>query len=192
MSTTRKGASRSVRPASSFVAPTKENSASWSPLMTSGSTPRMSTTPRTKSSRFSASREAEVATKRTRSAPWAAMTSAYSRHAANVRSSASGASRPVRSTPWPSRTMVIRRSSSLSSPVTGSASATRRRIELVPQSTAATRVIPARPRRSRRSRRGSRTGPCATTPAASRSPRRPAGSHPGRRPASGRPGRGGT
>jgi hypothetical protein len=54
---------------SSFVAPVKENSASWSPVITSGSTPRMSTTPRTNSSRFSASREAEVAAKRSRSAP---------------------------------------------------------------------------------------------------------------------------
>ena len=161
------------RPVSSLVAPVKENSASWSPEITSGSTPRMSSTPRTNSSRFSASREAEVATKRTRSAPCSLMTAAYSRQAAKVRSSASGASRPVRSTPWPSRTMVIRRSSSTSSPVAGSASATRSRMEFVPQSTAATRVTGRPP--SKAPARAPRTGPSPTTPAASRSPRRPAG-----------------
>lgn len=76
MSTTRYGFARSSRPVSSLVAPSNENAASWSPLITSGSTPRMSRTPRTKSSRFSASREAEVATKRTFSAPCSAITAA--------------------------------------------------------------------------------------------------------------------
>ena len=51
---------------------------------------------------------------------------------------ASGAMTPVRSMSWPSRTISIRRTTSRRVP-SGAASATRRRIELVPQSTAATR-----------------------------------------------------
>ena len=97
-------------------------------------------TPWTNSSRFSASREAEVATKRTRSAPCSLMTAAYSRQAAKVRSSASGASRPVRSTPWPSRTTASAGPGRRVCRSPGPTSATSRRIEFVPQSMAATRV----------------------------------------------------
>ena len=68
MSTTRNG-SASPEPTSSRVAPMKDSAASSSPVTTSGSTPRRSRTPATNSSRFSTSREAEVATNRTRSAP---------------------------------------------------------------------------------------------------------------------------
>ena len=66
--------------------------------------------------------------------------SLYRRAASRVRASASGAIRPVRSTPCPSRTTSIRRSRSTSVPASGSTSATSSRIELVPQSMAATRV----------------------------------------------------
>ncbi|CAM5356841.1 hypothetical protein SCYAM73S_05427 [Streptomyces cyaneofuscatus] len=119
----------------------------------------MSRTPETKSALFSASREAEVATKRTRSAPSSSMTSAYSRQAAKVRSSASGASRPVLSeAAWPRRTIVIRRSSWVKEPVAGSASSDVSRMEFVPQSTAATLVMRPALRRGRR-RDGRRSGP---------------------------------
>src|SRR6478752_3593566 len=59
---------------------------------------------------------------------------------ARVRSIASGSMRPVRSTPYPSRTISIRRSTSVSAPVSRSTSATSSRMELVPQSTAPTRT----------------------------------------------------
>ena len=62
--------------------------------------------------RCAASRVADVAQNRTR---WRrrgrAISAAYSSIAANVRSSASSASRPVRSTPWPSRTIRNSRTS---------------------------------------------------------------------------------
>ena len=95
------------------------------------------------SSRFSASRIAEVATKRISSASRLSIMRLYSRTAASVRSIASGASRPVRSTPCPRRTMRIWRVKSLramASPLC-TPSATRSRIEFVPQSIAATRVM---------------------------------------------------
>ena len=73
---------------------------------------------------------------------------AYSASTRRVRSMASGASRPVASTPWPSRTTSIRRSRSVCAPSAGT-SATSRRIELVPQSIAATRRHAALARRLR-------------------------------------------
>src|SRR5882672_6617192 len=63
---------------------------------------------------------------------------------------ASSASRPVRSTPWPSRTISIRRTTSTGIPP--SSFATSNRIELVPQSIAATTVIPPPPREEARRR----------------------------------------
>src|SRR5689334_22540018 len=63
-----------------------------------------------------------------------------------VRTSAAGASRPVASTPCPSRTISIRRSTSVSVLATGSTSATSSRSEFVPQSIAAT-LIPWPPSR---------------------------------------------
>ena len=111
------------------------------PGTTSGTTsrsPNASTTPSTKSSALRASREADVATNRTASTPCSRQAAAYSRVMASVRAIASAAMTPVRSTPWPSRTTSIRRRTSVSSP-SSPTSATRRRIELVPQSTAPTR-----------------------------------------------------
>ena len=61
-----------------------------------------------------------------------AISAAYSSIAANVRSSASSASRPVRSTPWPSRTIRVSRTA------TSGRSPTSSLIVLVPQSIAAT------------------------------------------------------
>src|SRR5690606_33566378 len=78
-------------------------------------------------------------TNRTRSTPRSVHTAAYSRATPRVRSRASGASLPVRSTPWPSRTTSIRRTTSVSTPP--ETSATSSRMELVPQSMAATRVM---------------------------------------------------
>ena len=48
------------------TAPSNDSAASTSPDTTSGSTPRRERTPATKSAAFDASREAEVATNRTR------------------------------------------------------------------------------------------------------------------------------
>ena len=63
-----------------------------------------------------------------------------------MRSSASGARRPVASTPCPSRTMRVSRCTSRSAtPPSAVASATSRRIEFVPQSIAATRDMRAPP-----------------------------------------------
>ena len=93
-----------------------------------------------------------------------------------MRSSASGASRPVRSTSWPSRTISIRRSTSVRVERSASTSATSSRIELVPQSIAATRVMP-RPPRPRRRRRTGRAPPVGQRV---RAPRRRAGWRPAR------------
>ena len=90
--------------------------ASSSPATTSGATPRSpnaSRTPATNSPALRASRDAEVATKRTRSTPSARHCSAYSRARRSVRAIASGAMTPVRSTPCPSRTISIRRTTSV-------------------------------------------------------------------------------
>ena len=98
-----------ARPASARrcrTAPSNASAASSSPVSTSGSTPSRASTPSAKTSPFAASRVAEVAQNRIRGRRRArAISAAYSSIAANVRSSASSASRPVRSTPWPSRTI---------------------------------------------------------------------------------------
>ena len=105
-----------------------------------------------------------VATIRTASGLASAISSAYSRSAPIVRSSAACDSRPVRSTPSPSRTIRISRTRSVSGGAAGAAaaleprdrsesaafdwrSAISRRIEFVPQSTAATRCVIRPPRR---------------------------------------------
>src|SRR6476661_1550124 len=135
---------RAARPP---VAPANESAASSSPETTSGDTsePKCSVkavrTPSMNSEALRASREADVATKRTREAPRSRQAAAYSRVTASVRSMDSGAMTPVRSTPWPSRTISMRRTTSVSAPVPGSTSATSRRIELVPQSIAPTRRV---------------------------------------------------
>ena len=100
--------------ASSVVAPVNDSRASSSPLRTSGSTPSTSRTPATKSAAFAASRVALVATIRTADAP-------RGRHDLRV-----GPQRPQRPGqrrrgeppggvhPCPSRTISIRRSTSVS------------------------------------------------------------------------------
>ena len=107
---------------------------------------------------------------------------------ARVRAIASGAMTPVRSMPCPSRTISIRRTTSMSRP-SSPTSATSRRSELVPQSMAATRgrmpSLTARcrhpslswsaPGRRRRPGRRPSRGAAATTGRASRAPRRRAG-----------------
>ena len=120
-------------------APVKDSWASRSPLITSGSTPSRSRTPSKNASRFFASREAEVATKWIRSVgtPAAVINSAYASTAAKVRANASGWNSPVASTPWPSRTISVRRSRSIRPPPSAG-SAISNRMELVPQSIAAT------------------------------------------------------
>jgi hypothetical protein len=94
-------------PASSLVAPVNDSQASSSPVMTSGSTPRMPRTRSVNSWAFAASLVALVATILTAAGFASAISPAYSRSAVMVRSSAAAASRPVRSTPSPRRTMRI-------------------------------------------------------------------------------------
>ena len=78
----RRGRGRGCRaPRRSPVAPANENHASSSPATTSGATsrsPNASRTPATKSAALRASRDAEVATKRTRSTPSSRHCAAYS------------------------------------------------------------------------------------------------------------------
>ncbi len=88
--------------ASSPVAPMNDSRASSSPVTTSGATPKAanaSRTPATNSPALRASRDADVATNRTRWAPSSRHCPAYSRAIARVRAIASGAMTPVRSTP---------------------------------------------------------------------------------------------
>lgn len=74
MSATRYGGSgRRGRPR---TAPVKDSDASSTPLTTSGRTPIRASTPSTKRSRFSASRDALVATNRTSVAPSSSITAA--------------------------------------------------------------------------------------------------------------------
>ncbi|KFI73266.1 hypothetical protein BMIN_1361 [Bifidobacterium minimum] len=120
------------------VAARKLRSASSVPDMTSGRTPRMDSTPSSNSSLLSASRVAEVATKRRPSIRQPARTAANSRDAAYVRSSASGANRCVRSTPCPKRTTRSIRGTTSSIRPSGWTLATLSRIEFVPQSIPAT------------------------------------------------------
>ena len=144
MSTTRYGAGAS----SSAVAPRNDSAASSSPESSSGVTPSASRAAVKNSSRLVASRAALVAVARTWVTPCSASASRYSRSTAVVRSIASGASARA-STPWPRRVMRMRRSSGTTLASRGdvpSTSATSRRTELVPMSTAATRLHGA-PRR---------------------------------------------
>ncbi len=78
-------------------------------MITSASVPSNCFVIEKNSSRLLASRVAEVATMRNRSTPLRRAATAYALSASRVRSSASGASRPVASTPWPSRTIRISR-----------------------------------------------------------------------------------
>ena len=65
MSTTRRGSAALLATAGEAIAPTKESRASSSPVMTSGVTPMRLVTPSMNSAALAASRDAEVATKRT-------------------------------------------------------------------------------------------------------------------------------
>ena len=129
---------------------------------------------RRSTSAFAASRVAEVATNRTRGRPRSArISAAYSSSAANVRASASSASRPVRSTSWPSRTIRISRDVAPSGSDADQQldrcwcrSRSRRRVSRHG------RRRPGRPplaelRRAPRRRAGSRPRPCASDWAAS-------------------------
>ena len=124
-----RAASREVR-----TAPSKDSAASSSPDSTSGSTPSRARTPVDEDVGVGG-----VAGRRGRAEPdrvarrAAAISAAYSSIAANARSSASSASRPVRSTSWPSRTIahLADRAPSGRSPISSL-------IVLVPQSMAAT------------------------------------------------------
>ena len=122
----------------SFVAPWNESAASTSPGITSGAIPRRSLTPSMKRSRLVASRVALVAQKRIFSTPRFAISSAYLSTAARVRTIASGWNWPVLSTPCPKRTISISRKTSRK--LLPSTSAMSKRMELVPQSMAATRM----------------------------------------------------
>ena len=101
-------------------------------------TPSRSRTPSVNTDPLAASRVAEVAQNRVRSGgtPWSRRIAAYSSIAANARSSASSASRPVRSTPCPSRTIRDSRTRTSSAPSTNEPTSSL--TVLVPQSSAAT------------------------------------------------------
>ena len=178
---------------SSRVAPVKESSASWSPVITSGSTPRMSTTPRTKSSRFCASRDAEVATNRIRSAPEfpdrRPRTRGRRRRCAPAPRERAARCGPR---PGPSRTIVhppvqvaqfAAVAGSPRPPAAGWSSCRSRRPRPGSRGLPAgvgrpppLAASPPRPRHLRRlRRRDARRRPCATTRGASRAPRPPAG-----------------
>ena len=135
---TRKGPSVGGK---SRVAPWKESAASTSPGITSGAIPSRSFTPSINKSLFVASRVALVAQKRIFSTPRFAISVANLSTAASVRMIASGWNWPVLSTPWPRRTISISRW--ISRKLAPSISAISKRIELVPQSIAATRMTSA-------------------------------------------------
>src|SRR5690554_1734088 len=138
MSTTSRRERLAAASGIALSAPRNDSRASSSSSMTSGSTPRISRTPSRNTSRFAASRVADVATKRIRSTRCLRHSSAYCRVTARVRARASSSKRPVRSTPCPRRTISSERTMSCRRPCL--MSAMRRRSELVPQSKAATRV----------------------------------------------------
>ena len=135
ISTTKKGPSVELR---SWMAPANDNAASSSPLMTSGSIPRRSRTPSTNKWRLVASRVALVAQNLIFSTPRFAISAANLSTASKVRATASGWNCPVWSTPCPKRTISMSRTTSRK--LLPSISAINRRIELVPQSIAATRM----------------------------------------------------
>ncbi|CAB4956594.1 unannotated protein [freshwater metagenome] len=136
ISTTRNGP---PIPLSSFVAPMKERAASSAPGITSGSIPKISRTPSINTWRLRASRVALVAQNLIFSTPLLAMISANLLVASSVRSIAAGSNARFLSTPSPSRTISISRITSRK--LSPSISAMSRRIELVPQSIAATLLI---------------------------------------------------
>ena len=134
MSTTRKGPSAG---SSSAVAPRNDSRASSSPPSSSGRTPTTASAAVEEVVAVGGvaggrrGRHPHPARRRGGRGP-----GRYSVRTATVRSMASGASRPVASTPWPRRVMRMSRSR-----VAPSASATSRRVELVPQSIAARRPV---------------------------------------------------
>ena len=142
MSTTRNGPGSS----SPTVAPVNDSRASSSPVSSSGAKPSTSVASRKNSSRFAASRAALVAVARVRVTWCASIASRYSCSTTSVRSIASGANERAASTPWPRRVMRIRRSIVFMGPSAASRSATSRRTEFVPMSTAATRLTACRAR----------------------------------------------
>ena len=130
ISSTRNGPSSG---SSSATAPARESRPSSVPSRTSALRPVIRSAGSRKSIPFDASRTAEVATSRPRTTPDRSITSRYSDKTAVVRSMASAESLPEASTPSPRRVMRITRSSGWAS-----AAATSSRVELVPQSMAAT------------------------------------------------------
>ena len=178
----RRGTAPSIarRRRSSPVAPGKDSAASSSPVMTSGELPTARTPPGPRHEvRRGSRRRARPTWRRTgpRSAPRSrALASAYSRDSANVRSMATG-SIPAGAVDALAEPDDLHppAATSVSAPVVRSTSATSRRIELVPQSTAATRTTPVG--LSHPTPRGppARTGPAPTSRRAGRGPRRRAG-----------------
>ena len=136
ISISRKGPRDGSRP---VVPPRNESAASRSPSITSGSIPTRSRTARRNSSRLAASRTADVAPIRIRSACRARARLANRAIVSLARSIAAGSSAPVSSTPWPSRVITMSRASSMG-PTPGRGSRTSRRVEFVPWSIAAIRA----------------------------------------------------
>ena len=81
-----------------------------------------------------------MSTARLATQSWESISERYSESVANTRSTAAAESDPEASTPSPSRVTVERRTSS-ETPPAGETSATSSRVELVPMSTTATRVM---------------------------------------------------
>ena len=137
---------------SSAVAPTKDSAASSSPVITSGSTPRISRTPRDELAAVGGvpGRAGGATIADPLDAELAHQSGVLGAARRRCARSASGANRPVGPPPGPSRTTSIRRSTSGSWGVAVGVrtSATSSRRELVPQSMAATAHWPRSPCRS--------------------------------------------
>ena len=130
MSRIRNGPSSGSR---SETAPAIDSRPSSVPSNSSGSMPVTSPADRRNSSPLEASRAADVAANLPLVTEHLSMTCRYSRSTARQRRTASGASMPVASTPAPNRVICMERSS-----VVPSSSTISSRVELVPQSMAAT------------------------------------------------------
>ena len=139
-------------PARSDVAPANVSRASSSPLSVRAGKPSTSRTRAANSAPFAASRTAEVITAAPRASPICSRKRAST---SSTRCCGSSPSRPVRSTPSPSRVTIDSRASSRVP------SAISRRVEFVPMSTAATRLIPrGAASLRRRARRAGCRRPC--------------------------------
>ena len=123
-------------PSSPRVAPAAASCPSDCPSRISAGAPMVLDAASRKESLFRASRAAEVATRRVRPTPARSISCRNSSNAAMVRSTAAWDNTPVASTPSPKRVMRMSRVC-----VDPSGSEIRSRVELVPQSTAATRCL---------------------------------------------------